>query len=196
MKLFAIFLALAIGTVAGIAASQDAEANRVTVTGEIVRYEAGRTIVLRDADGREVTYAIAPTISPQAGIVVGRRVTIVTEPSANETVMVTRITAEDGPDSAPATMSGRTAAAPSVEAKSQITSTLGTVSAYEPGRTITILRPNATTVTYAIDANSAVPTGISAGRRVVIRTITRPGLDQPVVRKVSYSKTTKKATRK
>ncbi|HMA17942.1 MAG TPA: hypothetical protein VKS03_05850 [Thermoanaerobaculia bacterium] len=195
MKLFAIFLALAIGTVAGIAASQDAEANRVTVTGEIVRYEAGRTIVLRDADGREVTYAIAPTISSQVGIVVGRRVTIVTEPSANETVMVTRITAEDGPDSAPATMSGRTAA-PSVEAKSQITSTLGTVSAYEPGRTITILRPNATTVTYAIDANSAVPTGISAGRRVVIRTITRPGLDQPVVRKVSYSKTTKKATRK
>lgn len=196
MKLFAMFLALAIGTVAGIAASQDAEANRVTVTGEIVRYEAGRTIVLRDAEGREVTYAIAPTISAQAGIVVGRRVTIVAEPSANETVMVTRITAEDGPDSALTTMSGRTAVAPPIGAKSQITSTLGTVSAYEPGRTITILRPNATTVTYAIDANSAVPTGISTGRRVVIRTITRPGLEQPVVRKVSYSKTTRKATRK
>jgi hypothetical protein len=59
---------------------------------------------------------------------------------------------------------------------------------------ITILRPNATTVTYTIDASSAIPTGLSTGRRVVIRTITRPGVEQPVVRKVSYSRTTKKTT--
>jgi hypothetical protein len=74
------------------------------------------------------------------------------------------------------------------------TSTFGTVSAYEPGRTITILRPNATTVTYTIDASSAIPSGLSTGRRVVIRTITRPGVEQSVVRKVSYSRITKKTT--
>jgi hypothetical protein len=196
MKTLAMILALAIGAVAGIAASQDAAASRATVTGEVVRYDAGKAIVLRGADGREVTYAIAPAISVPAGVAIGRRVTIVTEPSADETVLVTRITTEAAPDGGVAATTEKTAASSSGETKSQITSTYGTVSAYEPGKAITILRPNATTVTYTIDANSTVPDGISRGRRVVIRTITRPGLEQPLVRKVSYSKTTKKTTAK
>jgi hypothetical protein len=196
MKTLAMMLALAIGAVAGIAASQDAAASRLTVTGDVVRYEAGKTIVLRGADGREVTYAIAPAISVPEGVTIGRRVTIVTEPSADDTVLVTRITTEVGPGGAVTTTTEKTAVAPAGETKSQITSTYGTVSAYEPGKTITILRPNATTVTYTIDANSTLPTGISKGRRVVIRTITRPGVEQPLVRKVSYSKTTKKTTGK
>jgi hypothetical protein len=77
------------------------------------------------------------------------------------------------------------------ETKSQVTTISGTVSAYEPGRAITVLRPNATTVTYTIDASSTVPTGLAKGRKVVIRTITRPGAERPVVRKVTYSKKTK-----
>jgi hypothetical protein len=77
------------------------------------------------------------------------------------------------------------------ETKSQITTISGTVSAYEPGRVITVLRPNATAVTYTIDASSTVPTGLAKGRKVVIRTITRPGVGRPVVRQVTYSKKTK-----
>jgi hypothetical protein len=81
------------------------------------------------------------------------------------------------------------------ETKSQITTISGTVSAYEPGRVITVLRPNATTVTYTIDASSTVPAGLAKGRKVVIRTITRPGIERPVVRQVTYSKK-KKETKK
>jgi hypothetical protein len=77
------------------------------------------------------------------------------------------------------------------EAKSQITTISGTVSGYEPGRAITVLRPNATTVTYTIDASSTVPTGLAKGRKVVIRTVTRPGAERPLVREVTYSKETK-----
>lgn len=193
MKSLAMFLALAIGAVAGIAANQDANASRVTVSGVVVRYEPGKTIILRGSDGREVTYTIAPTLTAPDGVAAGRRVTIVTEPSEAGAVLVTRIATEAGPGSAVAATAERPVSS-SGPAKSQMTSTYGTVSAYEPGRSITILRPNATTVTYTIEANSLLPTGISKGRRVVIRTITRPGLEQPVVRKVSYSRTSKKAT--
>ncbi|HEX5134361.1 MAG TPA: hypothetical protein VFW81_03115 [Thermoanaerobaculia bacterium] len=194
MKSLAMFLAVAIGAVAGVAATQDVNASRVTLSGDVVRYDAGKTIVVRGLDGHEVTYTIAPALPVPAGVGVGRRVTIVTEPSETGAVLVTRITAEAAPGGAITTTAEKSGASSPGEAKSQITSTLGTVSAYEPGRTITILRPNATTVTYTIDASSAIPTGLSTGRRVVIRTITRPGVEQPVVRKVSYSRTTKKTT--
>lgn len=194
MKSLAMFLALAIGAVAGIAANQDANASRVTVSGDVVRYEPGKTIILRGSDGREVTYTIAPTLVVPDGVAVGRHVTIATEPSETGAVLVTRISTEAGPGGAVAATPETTQVSSSGPAKSQVTSTYGTVSAYEPGRSITILRANATTVTYTIEANSVLPTGISKGRRVVIRTITRPGLEQPVVRKVSYSRTSKKTT--
>lgn len=196
MKLFAMFLALAIGAVAGIAATQDVNASRVTLTGEVVRYEAGKTIVVRGTDGRDVAYTIAPALTVPGGVAVGRRVTILTEPSEAGTVLVTRITSEAGPGGGITTTAGETRISSSGEAKSEITSTYGTVSGYEPGQRITILRPNATTATYSIDGRSAIPKGLSKGRRVVIRTITRPGIEEPLVRKVSYSKTSKKTTAK
>jgi hypothetical protein len=194
MKSLAMFLAVAIGAVAGVAATQDVNASRVTITGDVVRYDAGKTIVVRGADGHDATYTIAPALPVPAGVGVGRRVTIVTELSETGAVLVAWITAEAAPGGAVTTAAEKSGASSLGEAKSQITSTLGTVSAYEPGRTITILRPNATTVTYTIDTSSAIPAGLSTGRRVVIRTITRPGVEQPLVRKVSYSRTTKKTT--
>jgi hypothetical protein len=194
MKSLAMFLAVAIGAVAGIAATQDAAAARITVSGEVVRYDAGRTIAVRGADGHDVTYTIAPALTVPADVAVGRRVTIVTEPSESGAVRVTGITTETTPSWA-TTTTEKTALSPSgEETKSQITTISGTVSAYEPGRLITILRPNATTVTYAIDASSGLPTDLAEGRKVIIRTISRPGLERPVVRKVTYSKTTKRTT--
>ena len=71
-----------------------AQTRTVTVTGDVVRYEAGRTIVVRSPDGREVTYSIAPDVSAPAEVTAGRRVSIVTEPSAAGPVLVTRITTD------------------------------------------------------------------------------------------------------
>ena len=163
----------------------------VTVTGDVVRYEAGRAIVVRSPDGREVTYAIAPDISAPPEVTVGRRVSIVTEPSVAGPVLVTRITTDSvTPDGQATTTTRETVLAPSAaETKTQTTTAYGTITAYEPGQSISLLQPNRKTVTYAIDASSALPTGIATGKTVVIRTITRPGASRPLVRKVTYSTT-------
>ena len=166
----------------------------VTVTGDVVRYEAGREIVVRSPDGREVTYAIAPDLPPPAEVTVGRRVSIVTEPSAAGPVLVTRITTESvTPDGQAQATTRETVTAPSAaETKTQTTTVYGTVTAYEPGRTISLLQPNQKTVTYEIDGSSALPADMATGKTVVIRTITRPGATRPLVRKVTYSTTVKK----
>ena len=170
----------------------------VTVTGDVVRYEAGRAIVVRSPDGREVTYAIAPDISAPPEVTVGRRVSIVTEPSVAGPVLVTRITTDSvTPDGQATTTTRETVLAPSAaETKTQTTTAYGTITAYEPGQSISLLQPNRKTVTYAIDASSVLPNGIATGKTVVIRTITRPGASRPLVRKVTYSTTatTKKKT--
>ena len=92
MKSLAMFLALAIAAVATIAATEDVTAKTITVTGEVVRYEGGRTIVIRSVDGAEVSYAIAPALAVAAEVGGGRRVSVVTEPSETGAVLVTRIT--------------------------------------------------------------------------------------------------------
>jgi hypothetical protein len=225
MKSFAMFLAVVIAAVAGIAASQEATTTRetaptppasetarsVTTSGEIVRYDAGKTIVIRQSDSRVVTYALVPTLSMPPEVQVGHRVTIFAESSADGVVRVTRVATvasgaapADGPaapttadtretEKAPAdgqvrTTAERTEIQPSgAETKTQITAVYGTVTAYEPGRSITVVQPSGTTFTYAIDSSSALPKGIATGKTVVVRTITRPGASRPLVRKVTYS---------
>jgi hypothetical protein len=170
----------------------------VTVTGDVVRYEAGKSIVVRSPDGREVTYSIAPDIPAPAEVTVGRHVSIVTEPSAAGPVLVTRITTDSiTPEGQAQTTTRETVLAPSAaaETKTQTTTVYGTITAYEPGRSISLLRPDQKTVTYTIDAGSALPTGIATGKTVVIRTITRPGASRPLVRKVTYATTTTKKKR-
>ena len=180
MKALVMFLAVAIGAVAAIAASQDAAATagRKTVSGEIVRYDAGKAIVLRHADDRVVTYALSPTLIVPVEVQVGRRVSIVSEISSAGPVLVTHI-APAGTD---------TAAGAGQQTKTEMTTVYGVVTAYEPGRTITVAQPDRKLVTYAIDGESALPPSLARGRSVVVRTITRPGLEQPVVRKVTISK--------
>lgn len=79
--------------------------------------------------------------------------------------------------------------APAVAAeKSEITSVFGTVTEYEPGRSITVSQPDRKSATYAIDRDSNLPAQIASGRRVVVQTITRPGLEKPLVRKVTIKK--------
>lgn len=177
-----MFLAVAIGAVAGIAASQDAAAaaGETTATGEVVRYDAGKAIVLRHSDDRVVTYALSPGLVVPAEVQVGHRVSVVSEPSSAsaETLVVTRITGV-----------ATTAAAPAGEVtKSETTTVYGVVTAYEPGRTITVAQPDRKLVTYGIDGESALPPSLGRGRRVVVRTVMRPGLERPVVRKVTISK--------
>jgi len=75
-----------------------------------------------------------------------------------------------------------------VAEKSEITSVYGTVTEYEPGRSITVAQPDRKWATYAIDRDSDLPPQIASGRRVVVQTITRPGLEKALVRKVTMKK--------
>lgn len=182
-------------------AGKPGESKAVIVSGDVVRYEAGKTIVLR-TDGRDVTYTIAPEATAPApeGITVGRKVSIVTEPSPAGPVLVTRISTETlTPAGALPTTTGKTTAVAAgsegAASKTEFATVYGTVSAYEPGRSLTVLRPNGTTETYSLDADSALPTKLAAGKKVVVRTVSRPGSDRPLVRKVTYSTRTVKTTK-
>jgi hypothetical protein len=168
------------------------KAKTVTVTGNVVRYEAGKTIVVRSADGREVTYAIAPDLPAPPGVTVGRQVSIVTVPSADGPILVTKISTDSvAADGRVKTTTQETAVAPSgAQLKTQTTAVYGTITGYEPGQTVTLTLPNKKVVTYALDASSALPTGIATGKTVVVSTITRPGAMRPLVRKVTYHATT------
>jgi hypothetical protein len=62
----------------------------VVVSGEVIRYEPGRAIVLK-SDGREVSYVLTPELALPADVQLGRRVTVHTERGADGTTRVTRV---------------------------------------------------------------------------------------------------------
>jgi hypothetical protein len=125
-------------------------------------------------------------------VTVGRQVSIVTVPSGDGPILVTKISTDSvAADGQVKTTTQETAVAPSgAEVKTQTTTVYGTITGYEPGQTVTLTLPNKKVVTYALDASSALPTGIATGKTVVVRTITRPGATRPIVRKVTYQTTT------
>lgn len=68
----------------------DGSTTSVTVTGEVVHYEPGHTIVIRQPNSKVVTYTLGTDLTVPAEVQVGRRVTIYTEPG--QAMHVTRIT--------------------------------------------------------------------------------------------------------
>ncbi len=71
----------------------------VTVTGEVMQYEPGRTIVIREPNKEAVTYTLDPSLTVPSDIQVGRRVMIYTEP-ADGSVRIARITTVTTPATA------------------------------------------------------------------------------------------------
>ena len=84
-------LAFAAATTA-LSAQQPASSTTV-VTGPVVQYTPGQTIVLRDADGKMVTFSIGSGVQVPAGVQVGKTVSISSEPASDGSgpATVTRI---------------------------------------------------------------------------------------------------------
>ncbi|MEP6802748.1 MAG: hypothetical protein ABJC07_12450 [Acidobacteriota bacterium] len=182
----------------------------VTVSGEVVTYEPGRTIVIREPNKGTVTYTLDPGLTVPGDIQVGRRVMIYTEPG-DGSVRVSRITTVTAPAAAggaasPQTMSTQSrttstmsttdtdSGAPPAQTMQTTTSTRmvsvsGTVQAYEPGQSITVIGPNSKTTTYTITTDSQLPKDVAVGKKVTVQTTTISG--KPVVRSVQYKTTTK-----
>ena len=62
----------------------------VVVSGEVIRFEPGRTIVIK-SEGREVSYMLTPELALPAELQLGRRVTVHSERGADGAAHVTRV---------------------------------------------------------------------------------------------------------
>jgi hypothetical protein len=202
MKWRNLSLALAMGAAATLLGAQEVTTKQtttlssdspriVTITGEVVRYEPGQTIVLRQPDKRVVTYTLSPGATLPEDIQIGRTVTVSTEPSSDASApsVVTKVTTTSmTPEGQTKTTTERTEMSPSGDTSKTTTTTIsGTVSAFEPGQFITIERPDHQTVRYTITQESQLPQDLTIGKTVTIRTTTVNGAQ--VARQVTITKT-------
>lgn len=202
MKWRSFFLALATGVAATLLVAQEVTTKQttvlspdnpriVTITGEVVKYEPGQTIVLRQPDKRVVTYTLSPGAILPEDIRIGRTVTVSTEPSSDGSgpAVITKVTTTSmTPEGQTKTTTERTEMSPSGETSKTMTTTIsGTVSAFEPGQFITIERPDHQTVRYTITQESQLPQDLTVGKTVTIRTTTVNGAQ--VAKQVTITKT-------
>ena len=200
LSVFVAGLCISVAPVAsGPASAQttQTETKYVTVDGEVVRYEAGRVIVVRGADNKEIVYTLSPSIVVPAEVKVGRRVTLYTEPGKDgATQLVSRVTTTSvTPEGNVKRTTEDTRHLPSGATTRTTTTTLsGTVEAYEAGKTLTITRFDGSKVTYVINEKSKVPADLVIGKTVSILPLATTGPGEPVVQTITYVTTTKTET--
>jgi RNase P/RNase MRP subunit p29 len=202
MKWRSFFLAMATAAAATLMVAQEVTTRQttvlssenprvVTITGEVVKFEPGQTIVLRQPDKRVVTYTLSPGAVLPNDIQIGRTVTVSTEPSSDGSgpAMVTRVTTTSmTPEGQTKTTTEKTEMSPSGDtSKTTITTISGTVSAFEPGQFITIESPDHQTVRYTITQESQLPQDLTIGKTVTVRTTTINGAQ--VAKQVTITKT-------
>lgn len=171
MKLTVLITGLCIGVApiaAGHALAHTAQTTTkyITVDGEILRYEAGRTIVVRGADGKEVVYTLSPAFVMPADATVGRRVTLYTEEGGIVSRVTTTTVTPEG--NVKRTTEDTRTSPMGVVTKTTTTHITGKVEAYEPGKTLTIMRADGTPAVYQITRTSTLPTDLVVGRTITI----------------------------
>jgi hypothetical protein len=174
--------------------TQTTQTKYVTVEGDVVRYDAGRTIVIRGADNKEVVYTLPPSLMVPPEVRVGRRVTLYTEPNTagGGTQLVSRVTTTSvTPEGNVKRTTEDTRRLPSgVTTRTTTTDISGKVEAYEAGKTLTITRSDGSKVTYVINEKSRVPGDLVIGRTVSIRPLAIAGSSEPVAQTITYVTTT------
>jgi uncharacterized protein YndB with AHSA1/START domain len=152
---------------------------RTTVTGEVVSFVPGKTIVIRRSPGDDVTMALGSTVDmPPSEVQVGQRVTLYTEPGPDGNTTVSRITTTSiTPEGQAKRTVEETRTSPSGDSTKTTTVTVqGTVKAYTPGKSFTILKGDGTPVTYKIAENANMPADLAVGKVVTIHTVPGSGL--------------------
>jgi len=173
-----------------------ARTTTTTVTGKVVRYEPGTTIVVLGPDNKQMTYTLASDVNAPADVQIGKQVSLSTEPGEAGAVMVHKITTQSvTSDGKLKTETQTRTIDPNGNTSSMnSTSVTGTVSAFEPGKSVTIQLPDQKTVVYTLDASSVVPSDVAVGKTYTIQT-TRTSANGPlVVRKITTTTTTTKKT--
>jgi len=195
-------IALAFGALAASLVAQEAKTTEqtttttqtTTVSGSVVSYTPGQTIVLKSSDGKTTTYTILPTAEVPAAVELGKRVTLSTEPASDGSgmAMVRRIetTSVDASGQTKRTTE-KTEISPSGSSKTTTTTVYGTVTAFQPGQSITIEEPTHQVVTYTVDTESQLPQDLAVGKTVTITTTKTSASENPVARKIVYRSVTK-----
>jgi hypothetical protein len=187
---FTVFVAGACLAIVAVASAQTTTTQTttkvVTIQGDVVRYEPGRTIVIRGADAKEITYTLSPSITVPADVQVGRHVTLFTEPGSGGTVLVSRVTTTSmTPEGNVKSTTEETRRGPSgTTTKVTTTTTSGKVEGYVPGKTLTITRADGSRVTYMVNEHSKLPADLVVGKTVYI--LPQTGSGEPVAQTVTY----------
>ncbi|MBK5256444.1 MAG: hypothetical protein JJE39_10460 [Vicinamibacteria bacterium] len=193
MKLTVLITGLCIGvapivSTPALALTAQTTTKYVTVDGQVVRYEAGKVIVIRGADGKEMLYNLPATVTVPADVRVGRHVTLYTEPGEDGgTQLVTRVTTTSvTPEGNIKKTTEDTRTLPTgVTTKTTTTQISGTVQAYAPGKTLTITRADGTLAVYQITGTSMVPADMVIGKTV---SIVPSASGELVIKTVTYTK--------
>ena len=159
---------------------------KTTVTGEVVSFVPGKTIVVRRSPGDDVTLALGTsTAMPTSDVQVGQRVTLFTEPGVDGTTTVSRITTTSVTPEGQAkrTVEETRTTASGETTKTTTTTVQGTVQTYLPGKSLTVLKADGTPVTYTITEGAALPSDLAVGKVVTIRAVPGGGLQTIVVEK-------------
>lgn len=177
MKLIAFVAAgcLAFSTVASAQTYTTTQTTKaVTIEGNVSRYEPGHVIVIRGADDKEVTYVLSPGAQVPGDVQVGRRVTLYTEPGPDGGALVSRVTTTSvTPEGNVKRTTEETRRGPGgTTTKVTTTTTSGRVEAFVPGKTLTIMRPDGSRVTYIVNEQSQVPGDLLIGKTVTILPLT------------------------
>lgn len=140
-----------------------------TVTGEVVRIEPGKTIIVR-SDGKETRYVLAPSFSLPAEIQVGRTATLQFEPGPSGTSLVKRATTTTvGTDGQVRETTEITRTNPVGQTTQTTMTTLtGRVDAYMPGKSVTVIDSKGARVTYVLSGESPLPVEAMIGKEVTI----------------------------
>jgi hypothetical protein len=153
-----------------------------TVTGEVVSFVPGRTIVIREG-GRDVPLTLSTSASVPADVKVGQRVTLHTEPGPDGSTSVSRIvTTSVTPEGQMKRTVEETRTQPTGETTKTTTTTVqGRVESYSPGRSITVARPDGSRTTYTIGSSVQLPAEVAVGKAVTIRTLPDGSVETVVV---------------
>jgi hypothetical protein len=167
-----------------------ADEKPIVVMGEIVRYEPGHILVLRNSSNQEVSYTLTPSLTVPEGVAVGRRVTLYTTRGDDGSSTVTRITTSVTPEGNVArTVERSRTNALGETSTSTSTNIIGTVQAYEPRHSVTITREEGSQVTYMINERTHLPAGLAVGRTIVLRPMTVANPDERIADTITYTET-------
>jgi hypothetical protein len=164
-----------------------------TITGEVIRFEPGKLIVIRQPDQKTVTFTLTPSVSVPQDVQVGRKVMLYTEPGEGGTALVKRVTTTSiTPEGKTKQTTEETRTSPDGTTTTTTTSTVsGVVSAYESGKSITVTNRDGTQTTYVLSPDAQVPTDLATGKTVTIMVMPADPSSRPMAKKIIYKVETK-----